>query len=839
MQTLWQDLRYGLRLLAKSPGFAVVAILTLALGIGANTAIFSLINAVMLRSLPVQDPERLLIVKWTALHSPETQSSYFWGGCPGAMYLTPRSDCVFSYPMFEQIRSRHDILGEVAAFAGPQELHETANGRVSTANAYLVSGNFFATLGTRAAIGRTFDSMDDVAGAPAAVMLSYGYWRSHFGGDTSIVGKSILLENKPYTIVGVGQPGFTGVEPGLPIDLWVPLSSSEVIGQYLPKRTSPRSLWIEMLGRLNPGVSHSQAESALTALFAAQTTNGLTAIFKPDDSPRIELYKGAHGLESLRQEFSQPLSVLMAAVGVILLIACANIGGLSLARSTARRQEIAMRFTLGASRSRIARQLLTESLLVSVAGAALGLLFAYWAAFALAAFLSANRYTPIALDLHPDGRILGFTTAVAVFSGVLFGLMPALQGMRLDLAPALQKSSHKTTAFGRSRLASGSYLVVAQVALSVLVLAGAGLLVHTLVNLRRVNVGFEKDNLLLFSVDASMAGYKLFADPRAYLLDHELQTRLAVLPGVTSASYSMTPLLGGSNMSSMFRPPSAPAGSAVSAFELPVGPEFFETMRIPLVTGRTFRVAEFESSAKPEPAVINEAFARKIFADVNPLGRELCDGDSKTPSWQIVGVTHDAKYSSLQDVQPTIYTMDKDSGAAFELRTRDNPKALIPFVRDTVLQVNSNLLISNVSTQEERIDRLISQERLIAHLASLFGLLALLLVSVGLYGLLSYEVVRRTKEIGIRMALGAQRPSVLGLFVRRGFLLALLGAAIGIALAAGLTRYLQSLLFGVRPTDPYSFACAVALLGAVAVLACYIPAYRASRVDPMVALRYE
>ncbi len=839
LEQLLQDVRYGLRMLRKNPGFTAVAVLTLALGIGANTTIFSLINAVMLRTLPVRDPQHLLILRWTALHDPTTTASYFWSGCPDAANgstNTPEG-CSFSYPMFEQIREERNIFSAVSAFTGPNQLHVTANGRVSTATGQLVSGDFFSTLGVRPIMGRTLEPMDDVLGAQPAAVLSYDFWQNRFGGDPSIVGKSVLLENTPFTVVGVAVPGFSGVDPGLPTDTWTPVSSQALIAPHLPKTTAINSLWIEILARLDLGVSTSQAQSALAVIFAAGSTSGPSAIFKPADLPRIELRSAARGLVSLRQEFSQPLFLLMASVGIILLIACANVAGLSLARAASRRQEMAMRLTLGATRGRIVRQLLTESLLVATAGAAMGILLAYWGASVLAAFLAKNWYMPVELDVHPDRMVLGFTIGVAVFTGVLFGLAPALRSRRVDLAPALKGTGGKASAvLGRRRLGFGSFLVVAQVALSVVVLAGAGLLVHTLVNLETLNFGFDTRNLLLFYADTTMTHAK---DGQSTILYRQLQDRLSALPGVTSASYSMVPLLSGSNMDSVFALPESPDKS-VESNVLPVGPRFFETMHVPLLAGRAFASTDFVTQTKPEPAVVNEAFIRRLMGKGNSLGRQFIEPGLDTPRI-IIGVVRDAKYSYVRsEPPPTVYVpLREEGGAEFELRTAGDSSAFVSGVRGAVSQVNSSILVSHVKTQTEQIDRSLYQERLVASLSALFGALALLLACIGLYGMLSYEVARRTHEIGIRMALGAQQRQVLRLIVRQGLVLAFTGAVIGVAAAAGVTRYLQSLLYGVQSTDPYTFADVVAVLALVATMACYIPARRATKVDPMVALRHE
>ncbi|HKS81494.1 MAG TPA: ABC transporter permease [Candidatus Acidoferrales bacterium] len=833
-----QDLRFGVRMLGKSRGFAAIAILTLALGIGANTAIFSLIDAVMLRTLPVRDPHQLEMLRWTALRDPSTSLTYAFGGCPGGRGNTngqPPSGCDFSYPFFEQVSGRQELFSGVAAIAGILNFDVAAGGQVTLARGYLVSSDFFATLGTRAALGRMLDAADDAEGAPGAAVLSYEYWQSRFAGDTGAIGKTIQIERHPFTIVGVTERRFSGLDPGISPDMWIPLGVQKQINPYLPGHTTNNSLYLDILARLKPGVTAPQAATALSVMFANNATAGPDPMLKPEDKPRIEMVNVARGMTSLRAEYSQPLFVLMAAVGIILLIACANVGGLALARAAGRRKEIAMRFTLGANRGRIVRQLLTESLMISAGGAALGIGIAYWSADSLAAFLSANSYFPLDLNVAPDLRILAFTTAIAGLAGLLFGIAPALEGLRVDMASALRGAGGmKKGRHWQGRKRTGSLLVVGQVALSVVVIAGAGLLVHTLINLRTMNVGFQPNNVLLFNVDMSNEGYSLFGDPRVYPMDRELQARLAALPGVRSVGYSALPLLSGGGMTATF-PPNKPGGEPIFSEQLAVGPGFLETMEIPLVAGRTFTQADFVAAVKPAPVVLNQLFARKFFGSANPVGQTFAEGNL-----QVIGVTADAKLDSLRKApQPTIYSMEKSSGASFALRTSGNPKALIPLVRDVVHKVSGNLLVSRVETQEEQIDTLLYQERLVASLSALFGALALLLACIGLYGLLSYEVGRRTREIGIRMALGAREADVLRMVIRQGLALAGAGASIGVGTAWGVTRLMRDLLFEVKAGDPATFVVVVGMLGVVTALACYLPARRAMRVDPMVALRYE
>ena len=490
---------------------------------------------------------------------------------------------------------------------------------------------------------------------------------------------------------------------------------------------------------------------------------------------------------------------------------------------------------------RMIRQLLTESVLLSGAGGALGIFVAVFGARALASFLAANA-GEFQLDMSLDTHVLAFTTAISVLVGVLFGLGPAIHSSRTDAMPVLKQGGMQSGSTSKRRALLNGGLIVAQVAISIVVLAGADLLVRTLRNLRSQDVGFEAENVVLFDVSMEFSGYKAFEDPRAYPAEKEIRGRLAALPGVNSATYSSSALLSRASMTTEFNVPTNPQSAAVSAYFLRVGPDFLETMNIPLLAGRTFTAADFESKAKPEPILINQSLARKLFGDENPLGRSVvAAGYSERPYFQVVGLVRDAKYDSLrEDAPPTVYTMMlEDSGPVFELRSSLPTAALVPFIRHVVEQVDPKFMVTNIKTQSEEIDQLLYQERLVAMLSSLFGILALVLVSIGLYGLVAYGVARRTHEIGVRVALGAQSAQVLLLMAKQGFVLTVAGIAIGLGVAAGVTRYLQTLLYGVRPTDPWVFAAMSILLGCIAALACYVPARRAMKVDPMAALKYE
>jgi predicted permease len=849
-----QDILYGLRVLKKSPGFTTVAVLTLALCIGANTSIFSIMNAVMLKSLPVRDPQHLLVFQWSARHSLKVHSSSSYGDCDSQWGDVNPRGCSLSKPFLEDVR-KLGLFSGMAEFAGAGGITVSGKGEAHQANAQYVNGEYFQTLGVGAAVGRVLTPNDGLPGAPAVVELQYGYWMRVFGGDPSTVGKTIRLNGLPFTIVGVAEPSFAYLTPGTVRDISIPMSQR----RYLSRRWGPAdedagSWWIVTVARLKPGVSPQSAQSQVNALFANQLMHGDKPMAKPEDAPAIALLPAQTALAGVRQQMSAMLYALMLAVAIVLAIGCANVAGLQLARAGARRREIAIRQAVGAARGRLVRQLLTESITLAVAGAVLGIFLAYWSSHALLAFAASNtRPTAISDDL--DWRVLAFTIGAALLTGILFGLAPALGSMRIDLTPALR--SGPNPGHGRaSRFKLGNLLVVAQVALTMVVLVGAGLLVHTLQNLRNVDPGFATQKLLTFSVDATLTGYKGERRGQFY---SDLQQRFSALPGVLSVSYSQSALLSGSLGITSFHLPGTPPKASVSADHLPIGPGFFDTMKIPMVKGRMISPAEFALIDKIEddpkagakvvtPAVVNEAFVKAYFPKVDPIGQPFgadspaMSGDPDTEEgagWAIVGVVRDAKYNDLRrEVHPTMYVPSGDAGT-FELRTAGEPESLVSAVRNVVRQTGPDLPIVGIKTQTQQIDTMLFQERLIARLASLFGLLSLLLASIGLYGLLAYEVTNATREIGIRVALGAPLADVLRGVVRHGVVLTAIGAAVGIAGSLAVTRLLGKMLFGVRPSDPVTLIGVSGLLLLVALAACYIPARRATRVDPLVALRHE
>jgi predicted permease len=958
-----QDLRYGMRMLAKSPGFAAVAILTLALGIGANTAIFSLIDAVMLRALPVENPSQLFLLKWSARKSPNTHGYMSAGDCPSdtPFGASNPSGCSFSEPMFREIEKANAFSG-TAAFANTGRLNLTGNGPASVINGQLVSGDFFHTMGLKVAVGRLIEASDDTPSAAPVAVLNYGYWQSAFGGARDVAGRTIELNNVSCTIVGVAEQRFTGITPGSDYDVWLPLSDSQRVSANGPfgmnnRQTDVGFWWLTIIGRLKPGAPLAQAQAGVSGIFRNEMLHGAVPLFhgggpaampgpltgapaggavrreivfggappppgdkspaslppppaqltpekgpvqihgaapggpmpqsagnKPiiaptspgaapaaaphpsemagepktlstaADNPEVTLIPAQTGLTGGRSRYSDPLYVLMLAVGIILLIACANVAGLMLTRAAARQREMAVRLALGAGRARIVRQLLTESLMLSALGGALGILFAYSGAHAIISFVSSNQTRPLGFATGIDLRVLGFTVAVSLFTGILFGIAPAFRTARVNLTPTLKEGDGSSAGWGHGGgkwFSMSNVLVVAQVALAVVVLVGAGLLVRTLKNLRDIDVGFDSHNVLIFGIDPTLAGYK---GPQVDAFYRDLQGRLAETPGVRSASYSMMPLLSGGLMITSFHWPGTPQDQNSEADALAVGPNFFDTLHIPLLTGRPFNASDFELSAAnggatptaaPTPVIVNQAFVQKYLGKENPIGKQFgqtpgdADGPAN-PGNEIIGVVRDTKYNSLRrEIHATLYSPQSGGGASFQLRMAADPQAILPSIRKVVAQLNPNLPLFNVTTESEQIDRLLFQERLVARLAGFFGMLALVLACIGLYGLLSYEVSRRTREIGIRMALGAQPGSVLKLVLRQGIVLAIAGAAVGIGVALGVTRYLTSMLYDVHANDPVTMIAVALLLVLVALAACYIPARRATRVDPMVALRYE
>jgi predicted permease len=831
LERLAQDLRFGVRMLWKNPGFTLVAVLSLALGIGANTAIFSLLDVVLLKSLPVEKPEKLVLFG----NGVETGLN---NGFPN------KSWDLFSYPFYQEVRQRQEVFTEVAAVLNnPRSPYGVVNirgasGEAERLNLQLVSGTYFSVLGVQASLGRTFTDADEqTAGGPPVAVVSYDWWERRLGGDPAVVGATISARQTVYTIIGVAPKEFFGTTVGQAPDLWVPLAVEE---------QSPSSLWsgvhkqeaqsLYLIARLKNGVPAEQASAAVNLLFKQSLQERAGAQPSPErlqaiQRASIELTPVGRGLSTLRREFSLSLRILMAVVGLVLLIACANVANLLLARAAARQKEFAVRMAIGAGRTRLIRQLLTESLLLASLGGIAGVLLAWWGSRLLLLMASA-RTEALPLDVTPNARILGFTLLASLLSTIIFGLAPALRATQVEPHAALKggKGAAQTT----SQSPLGKVLVVAQVALSLVLLVGAGLFVRTLINLQNLPTGFKQENVMLFQLYTFMLEYK--SEQLAPLM-REIEEKVKAVPGVQSASF--TSFIA--SQSRVFTDgPEQPEGQRSVRQNL-VGTDYFTTMGIPLIAGRSF--SPQDTATSPKVAIISEAMAQRFFPNGSSLGKRFGTYGRPRNEFEIVGVVKDAKYGPVTEPwRPMAYyphAQIPEPLENFVVRFSGAPETIVPQVRHAIQEVNRNLPIDRVVSLSDHIGRLLTQQRLVAQLASLFGLLALLLACVGLYGVLSYAVARRTNEIGIRVALGAQRRDVLWLVLREALTLVLIGSAIGIATSLAATQTASSLLFGLRPNDPLTLVLATLLLLTVATLAGYLPARRAARVDPLVALRDE
>jgi predicted permease len=829
MNAFAQDLRYAVRTLIKTPAFTVVVVLTLALGIGANTAIFSLTDQVLLRLLPVRSPEQLVVLDG-----------------PGAFQGRTFNDGTFSYPMYRDFRDQNTVFdGVLARFPAPLTL--MTNGRAERVTGELVSGNYFDVLGIRAHIGRTFTPDDDrIPGGHPIVMLSHGFWTRRFARDPGVLNSSVTLNGQPMTVVGVTAPGFFGVVVGESPDVLVPVMMKKQMTPTWDDLLNRRSRWLTVMARLKPGVSATQAESAMNVVYRRINEQEIKEIQNPSKSFRdrftskhLFLRPGEKGRSDLRKDFSTPILVLMGMVGLVLLIACANVANLLLARGAARQREVAIRLALGASRGAIVRQRLIESLVLAAAGAVLGLAFAWWTGALLLRMLPSDAAAQT-LSASPDVRAIAFAFAGALLTALFFGLAPALQSTRPALVSTLKDESGSVVGgTGHARFRKG--LVTAQVGLSVLLLAGAGLFARSLYNLKTLNPGFQADQLLGFSLDPSLNGY---SRERSIALFQQLEEQLALLPDVRSASASVIPLMTNSEWSSTVKVEGHKfkEGEDMNPSVNGVGPGFFATMGQVLVTGREFTVKDV--SGAPRVAIINETMAKYFFGADNPLGRHIGWGRDKTPEIEIVGVVKDSKTTTLrQEAKRFVYApymQEAEIGQmTFYVRARGDAGDVGVSVRQVAQRVDANLPIFDMKTMTTIVDESLFIERMVAALSVAFGGLATLLAAIGLYGVMSYTVARRTREIGIRMALGAERNAVMWLVLKEVALMVGLGVGVGLPVAVALSRIVQSQLFAISAHDPIALVAAAAILAFVALAAGYLPARRATRVDPMLALRNE
>jgi predicted permease len=836
------DLRFALRSLAKAPGFNAVAILSLALGIGANTAVFSVMNAVLLQTLPVKAPEQLVLFNWLAEENVSPPKASGWPlPEPGTNKFTHTS---FSVPMFESFQQQPGPLSDVFAFAPLAGLNVNIDGAAEIVpSGQVASANYHTGLGVTAAAGRLFAPDDDRADATPVAVISYRYWQRRFGGDSAALGKSITVNGAPFTIIGVTAPSFNGtLQVGEIADLT--LHDARLTPRAAHADRQPDYWWVRIMGRLKPGATPEQARLSLEGVFRDQARGNVISVplhgVPAFDSahlplPQLRVARGAQGLYEARRGYERSLYLLMAIVGLVLLVACANVANLLLARGAARRREIAVRLALGASRARLVGQLLAESMLLAVLGAAAGILVSLWGVPAL---LTLQPFGSGAVQLDPslDGRVLGFTTAVAIATGLVFGLAPALRATRLDLTSEFQGGGRPLGVGSRSALAKS--LMIAQVALSVILLVAAGLFVRTLRNLRHVDLGFNGEQLLLFQIDVSVNGASA---PQVNALFERMQARLATLPGIRRASYARL------SQETWNYSVTVPGYASPTGRELVkmngISPDYLPALELPLLRGRNF--TPHDNPATPAVTIVNQSFAKKYFGTEDVIGRRFTNS-AEGGETEIVGLMPDTLYANARmPAGPVVFfpyaqlALFNPKIANFAVRFTGPPDAIATSIRAAAREVDASLPVTNLRTQQQQLDRQFASERLFATLCSLFGLLTLLLVAIGIYGLMSYAVVRRTGEIGLRVALGALPGRVQRMIVQESLALVAVGLVVGLAAALGASRFVGSMLFGLTTTDPLTYSTTAFLIAVVALLACWIPAHRATKVDPMIALRAE
>jgi len=828
------NFRFYARILRRSPAFTSVAILSLALGIGANTAIFSVMDALLLRTLPVKHPEQLVLFgegRYSGIFNP------FPNGNNGDLY---------SQPFFETVRAENQVFSGLAAV---ESMQATVHGRFAGAstdlerlNIRLVSGNYFDVLGVGASLGRVLSPEDDrkPGGHPLAVM-SHAFWKRRFAGDPGVIGKTLTFNGTTFTIVGVTARDFFGTVVGESPDFWIPLAMQAQVQPWLndPRGNLSQSLWL--IGRMKPGVAASEAQANTNVVFQ-QWLHGIAGATPSPDrlrdmrKARVKLTEAAAGISSLRRNYSQPLRILMVLVGLVLLTACANIANLLLARGTGRQREIAVRLALGAERRTLIGQLLSESLWLAIAGGALGVLIAWWGA----QFLLAMVWTepgPMPLNVGPNGHVLLFTLGLSIATGLLFGIVPALRMTRVDLGPSLKEG--KGTARGQSRSRLGRMLVAAQVALAMFLMIGAGLFVRTLERLEHTNTGFDKEHVVLLRLDSDSSSFK---GPAWLNLSHRLEARARALPGVVAASFSSFNFDEGRWMAPLW--PEGVAHTQANGKDYDgnrVGAQYFEALGIAIVEGRNFGAQDTAHSRRV--AIVNETLARALFQQGSALGRHFSLGGRDKYDFEIVGVVKDVKYESIREKPRGVWFLDTEQeqspGDDLVVRFAGKKEALMSQLRSVIRSEDANLAIAEMMTLGDAVDRSLGQEKLLARLAGFFGTLALLLASMGLYGVMAYSVAQRTNEIGIRMALGAQPASVLRMVLGESAVVVALGLTAGIPAALGCGGLVRNQLYGLGPNDPWTITGTAAILLAVALVASLLPARRAALLDPLAALRDE
>ncbi len=839
-----KDLRHAVRVLLHAKGWTVVVLLSLALGIGANTAIFSALNAMLLKQIPVRDPDTLVRLRWYGKNDAVSSSSDYGFTAKGPNNETVRT--TFSYPMYQQFVADNKTMTDIIACAPYGRLTVVVDGQAEIASGFISTGNYYRALGVGARIGRTILPEDDSPTAPPVAVISSKYWHTRFGTDPGVVGRTVRVSNVVVTIVGVIDPDFTGIQQPLSElpDISLPLAldpQMDTSPGETPRLSQPMYWWLQVMGRLKPGATAAQVQGNLEGVFQQTAQAGLASYLESltdkqrdtlvnrnrTEIPRLLVESGARGIYDVNTTELRSATILTVVVALVLLIVCANVANLLLSRATTRQKELSVRMSLGATRTRLVRQLLTESLVLAGIGGVLGVLVCYWGRQLLPGI---SAKAPLL-----DVRVLCFILAVTLATGIVFGIAPALRATGADVAASLKQSGRSVVG---TRSILGKILLVVQVAISVVLLVGAGLFLRTLHNLRNVDVGFNPQNMLLFRISPGMNRYD---EKRTVALYDSLIERLAAVPGVRSAALTNPALLSGSTSITSFyiRGRTYTRDSNDGIHRMVVSPNFFDTMEIRLAAGRGFN--NHDTATSPKVALINEAAATKYFPNENPVGQRYGGSAENTTEVEIIGVVRDAKYASVRDpAPPTLYipyAQTRAGGVTVAVRTAGLPGSVTNSIREAVKEIDPNLPMMDVSTQIEQVERRFAQEKVFAQAYTLFGGLALLLAAIGLFGLMSYSVSRRTNEIGIRMALGAQRRDVLRLVMRESLILVAAGIAVGVLIAIGASRLVATLLFGLAGTDSLTVAAAIAVMIVVAALAGFLPARRASRVDPMIALR--
>ena len=845
---MFKDLRHAVRMLLHAKGWTAVVIVSLALGIGANMAIFSGVNALLLTQIPVEDPATLVRLRWGGRNDMVNSSSDYGFSNRGKDGQNVRT--TFSYPMYQQFLADNKTMTDLMAFAPFGRVSAVVDGQAEIATSFISSGNYYQGLGVHARLGRTILPEDDKPTAPPVAVISSKYWHTRFSTDPAVLGKTIRVNNVVVTIVGVLPPEFTGVQQPVaePPDIGLPLALDPQFDTAIgdPRLGQPTYWWVQVMGRLKPGATAEQVKGNLEGVFRATARAGMDNYLKGlsetvraesrnsnrTEIPHLIVDSARHGVYEVNATDMRSATILSVVVALVLLIVCANVANLLLSRAATRQRELSLRLSLGATRGRLVRQLLTESLLLAFAGALLGIVVGYWGKQLLP--------PPVNQATILDWRVMGFVLAITVLTGIVFGIAPALRATGVNLNDVLKQGSRSVAG---SRSALSKSLLVVQVAISLVLLVGAGLFLRTLTNLRQVDVGFNPRNLLLFRINPQLNRYDEKRRARSTRSCSSGSRRCRASAPWPCRIRRCFPAASTRRASSFAAAPTKP-GAAISTTRSTawsISPNFFETMEIPVVSGRGFNARDNEPA--PKVVVINEAAVRKYFPNENPIGQRFGSSIENSNQLEVVGVLQDAKYNSVRDpAPPTMYVpylQTRAGSAVMEVRTAGDPASVTSGVREAVRQIDSNLPMMDVSTQLEQVERRFVQEKLFAQACTMFGGLAMLVAAIGLFGLMSYTVSRRTNEIGIRMALGAQRGDVMRQVLRESMILVAVGVAIGVAAAFGAGRFLSTILFGLAPNDVLTIAAATLVMVAVSALAGFLPARRASRVDPMVALRYD